>query len=236
MAVVGQSQVDGNPAGAAARSRSSWEWKLPVPRSMNRSASPLVRPLFVVAVLAALPALPARAQPTEAAPAGEATPEAVTKSAAGMRWMFSSDIGYQFAGDEALDGYASQLLLGVRVHDTSQRRDYIEVGIAELNDSEEDALPSYVLVGARSAWTFGRFGLHLFGHLRHGDPSVGDDGEAISSRSAAIGLVASFDVWRREERTLALGVHGMANFHQTMDGGDRSTAFSGSTGLSVMVW
>jgi hypothetical protein len=152
-------------------------------------------------------------------------------------FMVSSDVGYQFSSRDALSGLVDSFTLGVQVRSTSaRRRDFIEVGVAQLHAGDSDTLPaSYLLVGARSAWSWNRIGLHLFGHLRHGD-AASDGDFSTASQSGSVGMVASVDVWRRSYLSLAIGLHATANIYQALDAGDQHAAVSGSTGLSVMVW
>jgi hypothetical protein len=152
-------------------------------------------------------------------------------------FMLDSDVGYQFSNHDALSGLVDSFLLGIQVRSPStHRRDFIEVGVAQLHAGDSDTLPSsYLLVGARSAWSWDRIGLHLFGHLRHGD-AASDGDFSTASQSASVGLIASLDIWRGADLSAAIGLHATANIYQALDAGDQRAAASGSTGLSVIVW
>jgi hypothetical protein len=108
--------------------------------------------------------------------------------------------------------------------------------VARLDVADSDEETSWVLVGARSTWSLGRVGLHVYGHFQHGDPAVGDAMETIASHSIAGGLLGSFDLWRGPAYTLALGVHATGALYDVIDGEDRELGGSGDVGVSFVVW
>ena len=157
-----------------------------------------------------------------------------------LPFMVSSNLGYQFANRDSLSGFVNSLVVGIQFHaNPDGRRHFLELGVEQLHYdgmADSDALPaSYLLLGARSAYTWDRFALHLVGHLRHGDAAT-EENWATSSQSFSVGALASYDVFRTPVLSLALGLHATGNLVQTYDGEDRNGAATGSTGLSLFIW
>jgi len=157
-----------------------------------------------------------------------------------LPFFVSSNLGYQFSGRDSLDGVVQSLIAGIEFHSNPDgRRHFLEIGIEELHfdgANTSDALPSaYLLLGARSAFRWDRFSLHLVGHLRHGDRAV-EDSWTTSSQSLSAGALAAFDLFRSRSLSLALGLNATGNLVPTYDGDERDAALTGSTGLSLFVW
>jgi hypothetical protein len=183
--------------------------------------------IYATVVLSVAPVAAQEPTTTATATAQPALPDA----------FLAADVGYQSGNHESLTGMVSDFVLGIRVRSASDaRRDYLEVGIARLDTSDTDEEISWVLVGARSTWTFGRVGLHLFGHFQHGDAALGDDMETIASHSIAGGVLGSFDLWKGPAYTLALGLHASGTLYDVIDGEDRALGGAGDLGLSFVVW
>ena len=157
-----------------------------------------------------------------------------------LPFFVSSNLGYQFADRPSLDGMVQSFVAGYQFHSNADgRRHFLELGIEELHYDgvgTSDALPSaYLLLGARSAFRWDRFSLHLIGHLRFGDRAV-EEGWTTSSQSLSAGALASYDLFRGQSLSIALGLNATGNLVPTYDGDERSAAAYGSTGLSLMVW
>ena len=157
-----------------------------------------------------------------------------------LPFLVSSNIGYQFADRDSLNGMVESFVAGYQFHSNADgRRHFLELGIEELHYDgvgTSDALPSaYLLLGARSAFRWDRFSLQLIGHLRFGDRAV-EDGWTTSSQSLSAGALAAFDMFRSQSLSIAVGLNATGNLVPTWDGGERSAAASGSTGLSFVVW
>jgi hypothetical protein len=157
-----------------------------------------------------------------------------------LPFFVSSNLGYQFADRDSLDGMVESFVAGYQFHSNADgRRHFLELGVEELHHDgvgTSDALPSaYLLLGARSAFRWDRFALHLIGHVRLGDRAVEEDW-TTSSQSLSAGALASYDLFRSQSLSIALGLNATGNLVPTWDGDERSAAASGSTGLSLMVW
>ena len=197
-------------------------------------SSTFICSLSLAAALVAVAVRPAHADAPSAAVEGE---ESVLPE---LPFIVSSNVGYQFSSRDSLDGMVQSVVVGLQFHSNPDgRRHFLELGYEDLyfdGPGNTDELPSsYLLLGARSAFRWDRFALHLVGHLRHGDRAV-EEGWTSSSQSVSAGALVSYDLFQSKSLSLALGLHATGSVVPTYDGNERSAAASGSTGLSLIVW
>jgi hypothetical protein len=145
--------------------------------------------------------------------------------------------GYQGSNHDALRGFEQTVVFGFRVtRAQSTFQEFFEAGISRLDTADSPLVTSSALIGARLAWRWDRFALHLLARFHHGDPVTGDDGIAIYSYAASVGLMASFDVLRVHDTSVALALHTTGEFHSASDGNDSTLAASGGGGISLLAW
>jgi len=146
--------------------------------------------------------------------------------------------GYQTSSHEALQGWNTTLVLGFRLgRPDASVVSFFEAGVGRLDSDDSPLVTSNAFVGARVAWRLNRFALHFLARVHHGDPMTGDDEVTIYSHSSSLGLMATFDILRgKTGHSMALGAHGIGQFHAAADGDDSATAFAGGGGLSFIVW
>ena len=145
--------------------------------------------------------------------------------------------GYQLSSHDSLQGLSQTLVLGFRLGRKDQAfQQFFEVGIGRLFVADSPVVTSDALIGGRLAWRWDRLAVHLMARFHHGDPATGNDGVAIYSHASSLGFMASFDVYRRGGRSMALALHGIGRLHDAADGEESTFAFAGDAGFSIIAW
>jgi len=145
--------------------------------------------------------------------------------------------GVQGSNHDVLQGFQQTVVFGFRVtRPHSMFQEFFEAGISRLDTFDSPLVTSSALVGARLAWRWDRFALHFLARFHHGDPMTGDDGVEIYSHAVSIGLMASFDVLRVHDTSVAVALHTLGEFRSASDGNDSALAAAGGGGLSLVAW
>jgi hypothetical protein len=145
--------------------------------------------------------------------------------------------GYQGSSHEVLQGFHQTVLFGFRVTRARSRfQEFFEAGISRLDTADSPLVTSSALIGARLAWRWDRFAVHVAARFHHGDSLEGDDAVTIYSHGVSLGLMGSYDLLRVHDTSVAIALHAMGEVRSAADG-DRSTlASAGGGGISLLAW